>query len=91
MHVKFAFVCFSIVAINAMAADANDSLSTPQTAAIGKTIGNRRIVAPMISETRAIRMPDGTLALDCNDRPNPKARALPIKTRSPQRNPNQQP
>lgn len=95
MHAKLAFVCLSIVAADAMAADANYAASstTPsaQTAAVAKTIAPRRIMAPTISETRATRMPDGSLALSCNDRPNPKARALSQQTRNPRIDPNQQP
>jgi hypothetical protein len=95
MHAKLVFVCLSIIAADAMAADANNAAAstTPsaQTTAIGKTVVPRRIIAPTISETRATRMPDGSLALSCNDRPNPKARALSQQTRNPRIDPNQQP
>jgi hypothetical protein len=95
MHAKLAFVCLSIIAADAMAVDANNpsSSATPsaQTAAIGKTVVPRRFVAPTISETRATRMPDGSLALSCKNRPNPKARALSQQTRDPRIDPNQQP
>ena len=89
MHTKLASIlCLSMIAADAMAADTNTS--STQTAATHQ-VASRRIAAPLISETRATRMPDGSLALSCNDRPNPKAHATPQQTRSPQLNPNQQP
>jgi hypothetical protein len=92
MHAKLAFVCLSIIAADAMAADANNPSSpTTSSAQITKTAVPRRIIAPMVAETRATRMPDGSLTLSCNDRPNPKARALSQQTRTPQIDPNQQP
>jgi hypothetical protein len=92
MHAKLAFVCLSIIVADAMAADANNPASSATSSAqITKTVVPRRIIAPTISETRATRMPDGSLALSCNDRPNPKARPLSQQTRTPRIDPNQQP
>lgn len=91
MLAKLVFVCLSIaVAADAMAADANPPAS-PATQAAAKPISARRVIAPTISETRATRMPDGSLAITCTDRPNPKAHASLQQTRSPQLNPDQQP
>jgi|GEM_PF-5138217 len=96
MHAKLTLACLSIAATNVMAADANNPPSPPATSsaqsnAPAKPIALRRVIAPTISETRATRMPDGSLAVTCVDRPNPKARALQQQTRSPQSNPDQQP
>jgi hypothetical protein len=96
MNIRLTLVCLSITAANAMAADANNPPSAPATAsaqssAAAKPIAPRRILAPTISETRATRMPDGSLAVTCVDTPNPKVRALQQHVRSPQLNPDQQP
>jgi hypothetical protein len=96
MHAKLTLACLSIAATNVMAADANNPPSPPATSsaqsnAPAKPIALRRVIAPTISETRATRMPDGSLAVTCVDRPNPKARAPQQLTRSPQSNPDQQP
>jgi hypothetical protein len=95
MNAKLALACLSFAAVDALAADANipptPVLSSTQSSTSAKPIAPRRVVAPTISETRATRMPDGSLAINCTDRPNPKAHALPQQTRSPQRNPDQQP
>jgi hypothetical protein len=83
MYVKLVFVSLSIIFADAMAADANDaSSSIISSAQTTKSIVPRRIIAPTIAETRATRMPDGSIALSCNDRPNPKARALSQQTRN---------
>ncbi|HEX3897426.1 MAG TPA: hypothetical protein VHW73_14600 [Rudaea sp.] len=94
MHPKLALVCLSIAAANAMAAEANNPPSSPssaQSTASDKSIAPRRIIAPTISETRATRMPDGSLAVTCIERPNPKARTHLQKTPSPQLDPGQTP
>jgi hypothetical protein len=96
MHAKLALVCLSLATADAMAADANNppspsATSSAQSSASGNLIAPRRIIAPTISETRATRMPDGSLAINCTDRPNPKAHAHVQQTRSPQLDPDQQP
>jgi hypothetical protein len=101
MHAKFLVVCLSIAATNIMAAEANNPPSpsanaSAQPAIAGastsnKSIASRRIIAPTISETRATRMPDGSLALICHDRPNPKATALRQRALDARSNPDQQP
>jgi hypothetical protein len=95
MYTKLVYVFLSLVAVDAMAVDANDPPTTkPATSAAQtapKSIALPRINAPMYAETRATRMPDGSLAIMCADKPNPRARALPQQTRSPQVDPDQHP
>ena len=94
MYAKLALACLSLAAADAWAADANNSPPAPSSAQSGttaKSIAPRRIVAPKISVARATRMPDGSIAINCIDRPNPKAHAVPQQTRSPQLNPDQTP
>ncbi len=89
MHLKLAVFCLSMASASAIAADANTAQpsSTPAT----KKIAPRSVIAPTISETRATRMPDGSLSLNCADRPNPKARALIEQANTTHVVPDQQP
>jgi hypothetical protein len=91
MHAKLVFVCLSIISADVMAADANNpSSSAISSAQTTKMVVARHIIAPTVAETRATRMPDGSLALSCNVRPNPKASALSQQTRTPRIDSNQQ-
>lgn len=57
----------------------------PATLANGSKPGSApRVLAPMMSETRVIRRADGSLVLQCVDRPNPQARAILERVRSRQ-------
>lgn len=88
MLTRFAFLCLLAVGADAIAADSATTSNT--TAAPTKPVA-RQVVAPTISETRVVRMPDGSLSFVCNDRPNPKATQLIQKARAAHALPDQQP
>ena len=88
MPIRFSLLCFLLLGTSAMAADAPQPDSTVQPV---KRFAPRSVTAPTISETRATRMPDGSLALTCLDRPNPKVAAQLRKAAAPAIDPDQRP
>jgi hypothetical protein len=86
MRTRFVLLCLLAFGADAMAADA----TTPSTPAATLKPVVRQVVAPTISETRATRMPDGSLAFTCVDRPNPKAQVR-LQTNTPHVTPDNQP
>jgi hypothetical protein len=91
MRTYLAFLSLSVIAIPAIAADAIPPAQPETAAQPAKKFAPRSALAPTISETRVTRMPDGSLVMSCNDRPNPKAAALIEAMRSPQAALDQQP
>jgi hypothetical protein len=87
MHIRFALLCLIAVGADALAADP----ATPANTTPSKKPVARQVIAPMVSETRVVVMPDGSLSYSCNERPNPKATQLLQKARSPHALPDQQP
>ncbi len=89
MHLKLAVLCLALASAPALAADTNTAQTSIPSST--KKIAPRSVVAPTITETRATRMPDGSLSLNCVDRPNPKARALIEQANTTHVVPDQQP
>lgn len=87
MRIRFALLCLLAFGADAVAADSTTSANTPAP----KKPLVRQVVAPTISETRAVRMPDGSLSFVCNERPNPKATQLIQNARAAHALPDQQP
>lgn len=92
MNTKLLLFCLGLTA-NVAAAES--SAPTPQplasspgikAAAGAVKLGTlRRVLSPTISETSVVRRADGSLAVNCMEKPNPKARALaPGRVVSPQ-------
>ncbi|HZP65913.1 MAG TPA: hypothetical protein VFB32_06355 [Rudaea sp.] len=52
--------------------------------AAAKSTTPQLFVAPTIHETRVTRRADGSLAVDCVQKPNPKLNSAPSHARSPQ-------
>jgi hypothetical protein len=86
MSARLLLLILSLVATDAMAA-APDNSVVPQPLAVskvksagaapsGKPAPAARLISPTVSETRVTRNADGTLAISCVERPNPKAQAL---------------
>src|SRR5512141_2519667 len=82
MKIILALFCLGLTA-NAFAADSASTpvlqvqplaRSTPMTAsgAAAKPAAMRRVPAPSVSETSVIRRPDGSLVVNCVQKPNPK-------------------
>ena len=84
MKIKLALFCLGLVA-SASAADAMQTLSpSPQTLApsaglkgaagiaAAKPAGIRRVPSPTVSETSVTRRSDGSLIMNCVQKPNPK-------------------
>ena len=88
MRTQLALCCLFLFSASALAADANQAVTTDQPV---KRFAPRRVIAPTISETRAIVMPDGSLSLMCVDKPNPKVAAQLQKARMPAADPSQNP
>lgn len=86
MRIQLALLCLLALGVDAVAADSAD-LSN---AAPKKPVA-RQVVAPTLSETRVVRMPDGSLSYVCDERPNPKAMQLIQKARAAHAAPDQQP
>jgi hypothetical protein len=82
MNLKPLFFCLGLAA-NAAAAESSAPTPqplapSPQTKAAAGSVAAkpgtlRRVLSPIISETSVVRRPDGSLALNCMDKPNPKA------------------
>jgi hypothetical protein len=83
MKIRLTIFCLSLAA-NAYAADA-PPVSTLQVqplapstqmkgtqAAAAKGVAMHRVPAPSISETSVMRRPDGSLVMNCVQKPNPK-------------------
>ncbi|MEP6484862.1 MAG: hypothetical protein ABJB01_10455 [Rudaea sp.] len=90
MRILFGLLCV-FLAGQAVAADVVPPASPDPAANPGKKFAPRSVLAPTISETRVTRMPDGSLVISCNDRPNPKATASIQRARSPHVAVDQQP
>lgn len=86
MKIKLAVFCLSLTT-TASAADALPTLSpssqtlapsvglkAPAAFAATKSAGIHRVPSPTLSETSVTRRPDGSLAIHCVDKPNPKLR-----------------
>jgi len=81
MKIKFALFFLGLVT-SASAVDAPQAASPqPQPLALSagqkgntamKPVGMRRAPSPIISETSVIRQADGSLAMNCVQKPNPK-------------------
>jgi hypothetical protein len=82
MKTILALFCLGLTA-NAFAADPASvpslqvqplARSAPMTATgtAAKPAAMRRVPAPSVSETRVIRRPDGSLVMNCAQKPNPK-------------------
>lgn len=89
MSTRYALLCLAIAAVHANAADApltgqpsavpaDSAGKLSSTVSLKPHVGTR-LAAPLISETTAVRAPDGSLQLNCTERPNPKAKALNAK------------
>ena len=87
MKIKLALFCLSLATASASAADALPTLSpssqtlapsvglkAPAAFAATKSAGIHRVPSPTLSETSVTRRPDGSLAIHCVDKPNPKLR-----------------
>lgn len=86
MKIKLALFCLGLAA-TATAADAPQA-SSPQPQPLApsatikgvngsaptKPVGIHRVPSPTISETRVTRRADGSLAMNCVQKPNPKLR-----------------
>jgi hypothetical protein len=68
------FLCAALWAASASAADAPLTVKTLTSAAPAKTApaNARRMTSPTISVTTVTRRADGSLAMDCAQKPNPK-------------------
>jgi hypothetical protein len=84
MKIRFALLCLGLSA-TASAADVSQATSSPPQAqatatvltgvagiATAKPQGVQRVPSPTVSETRVTRRPDGSLVVNCAQRPNPK-------------------
>jgi hypothetical protein len=87
MPIRFALLCLIAIGTDAIAAD---PATAPATAPTKKPVA-RQVVAPTVSETRVVVMPDGSLSFVCNERANPKATQLLQKARTSHVLPDQQP
>ncbi len=87
MRTQLALLCLLALGADAVAAE---SASPTDTAAPKKPVA-RQVVAPTLSETRVVRLPDGSLSYVCDERPNPKATQLIQKARAAHAAPDQQP
>jgi len=76
-------------AVSANAADAplaTQPLATPAPAKSTAT-GLRKATPPTVSETSVTRKPDGSLAMNCVQKPNPRLKAAPAATTGGERQP----
>jgi hypothetical protein len=79
MNIKFLLLC-AVFAVNVSAADSpavsplqSQPLAAPvHTVVIAKPAAALRLPAPMISETSVTRGADGSLSMNCVQKPNPK-------------------
>jgi hypothetical protein len=84
MKIRLTLFCLGLAA-NASAADPppvpalqaqplapSAQMKVEQTAAPAKTAAMHRVPAPSISETSVTRRPDGSLVMNCVQKPNPK-------------------
>lgn len=93
MSLRYLVLCLTAAAAHAGAAEAisadkpvaqraaqtaHSSNATTTTPAVKPVVG-MRLAAPLISETKAVRNPDGSIGLNCTQRPNPKASAINAK------------
>ena len=91
MHVKFVIPALLLVSASAVAADsplipqplARSPQATSSTVAF-KPAPKLRLPSPKFNETRLVRQPDGSLRMQCNEVPNPRAKIiLPARTVAP--------
>ena len=76
-------------AVSANAADAplaTQPLATPAPTKSAAT-GMRKSAPPSVSETSVTRQADGSLAMNCVQKPNPKLKAAPAATAAGERQP----
>jgi hypothetical protein len=86
MPIRLALLCLLVVGADAVAAD---SATAPDTTTSKKPAA-RQMVSPLVSETRVVVMPDGSLGYVCNERANPKATQLIQKAHTTHALPDQQ-
>jgi hypothetical protein len=92
MNMKLLFLCIGITA-NAFAADPASLAPQAQPLAVSTQTNSvvkpamRRLPAPTISETSVTRRADGSLTMNCVQKPNPKLKqsvVTPQSTKLPQ-------
>ena len=72
---RIVFLCAALWATGASAADALPVKALATAPAKSTHPNARRMTAPTLSVTTVTRRADGTLAMDCAQKPNPKALA----------------